>query len=376
MARSSIQETVQDTKGRPISGAVITAVDTSAVALTLYANPTGGTTSPGTTNAFGKFEAFVDASEYDVTVTTSTGSRTSRVRYSLTDFRLTTLAESSTAGSNGFLRIADDSPAATLWNIRRDAANDNAIHFDAWVSADGWRSAFELKRNPVADNDGGSELIIRGKTTDQQMKIGQYAFGWQIFCDGGDSDAELLEAYVPKGFSVASSENVVNPFICVRDKLDGADVGMWCDVANGWAYFVAGNSEADGIPRNSGTPTDLGLRIEVGEADGSQNLGIEIPATGEIHLGQAGTLAAPALAFVSDPDVGFYRSGAQAIALAVSDGLQAWAADGGTGVARLGFFGHAPAARQSIAAAATDAATTQTLANSIRTILLAHGFVA
>ena len=41
----------------------------------------------------------------------------------------------------------------------------------------------------------------------------------------------------------------------------------------------------------------------------------------------------------------------------------------------LGFFGTAPIAEQTIAAAATDAATTQALANSIRTILLAYGLV-
>lgn len=41
----------------------------------------------------------------------------------------------------------------------------------------------------------------------------------------------------------------------------------------------------------------------------------------------------------------------------------------------VGFYGTAPVAQAVIAAAATDAATTQTLANSIRTILLAHGLV-
>lgn len=42
---------------------------------------------------------------------------------------------------------------------------------------------------------------------------------------------------------------------------------------------------------------------------------------------------------------------------------------------KVGFFGTAPVVEQTIAAAATDAATTQALANSIRTILLAYGLV-
>jgi hypothetical protein len=42
---------------------------------------------------------------------------------------------------------------------------------------------------------------------------------------------------------------------------------------------------------------------------------------------------------------------------------------------KVGFFGTTPIVEQTIAAAATDAATTQALANSIRTILLAYGLV-
>ena len=42
---------------------------------------------------------------------------------------------------------------------------------------------------------------------------------------------------------------------------------------------------------------------------------------------------------------------------------------------KVGFFGTAPVVEQTIAAAATDAATTQALANSIRDILLAYGLV-
>lgn len=39
----------------------------------------------------------------------------------------------------------------------------------------------------------------------------------------------------------------------------------------------------------------------------------------------------------------------------------------------ISFYGATPVARQTVAAAATDAATTQTLANSIRTILINLG---
>jgi hypothetical protein len=42
---------------------------------------------------------------------------------------------------------------------------------------------------------------------------------------------------------------------------------------------------------------------------------------------------------------------------------------------KVGFFDTAPIVEQTIAAAGTDAATTQALANSIRTILLAYGLV-
>lgn len=42
---------------------------------------------------------------------------------------------------------------------------------------------------------------------------------------------------------------------------------------------------------------------------------------------------------------------------------------------KVGFFDTTPIVEQTIAAAATDPATTQALANSIRTILLAYGLV-
>lgn len=42
-------------------------------------------------------------------------------------------------------------------------------------------------------------------------------------------------------------------------------------------------------------------------------------------------------------------------------------------LSQVGFFGAQPAKKQTIAATATDAATTQTLANSIRTILITFG---
>jgi hypothetical protein len=47
-----------------------------------------------------------------------------------------------------------------------------------------------------------------------------------------------------------------------------------------------------------------------------------------------------------------------------------------SGAATLGFYGTAPILKQTLAAAATDAATTQTLANSIRTALIALGLTA
>lgn len=43
---------------------------------------------------------------------------------------------------------------------------------------------------------------------------------------------------------------------------------------------------------------------------------------------------------------------------------------------RLSFYGAAPIVRPTVAAAATDAATTQTLANSLRTALINLGLVA
>ena len=42
---------------------------------------------------------------------------------------------------------------------------------------------------------------------------------------------------------------------------------------------------------------------------------------------------------------------------------------------KLAFFGATPIVEQTVAAAASDAATTLALANSIRTILLAYGLV-
>lgn len=47
----------------------------------------------------------------------------------------------------------------------------------------------------------------------------------------------------------------------------------------------------------------------------------------------------------------------------------------GSATGQVGFFGTAPISEQVIAAAGSDAATTQALANSIRTILLAYGLV-
>lgn len=42
----------------------------------------------------------------------------------------------------------------------------------------------------------------------------------------------------------------------------------------------------------------------------------------------------------------------------------------------IGFYGTTPVAQQASAAAGTDAATTQTLANALRTALLNLGFIA
>lgn len=42
----------------------------------------------------------------------------------------------------------------------------------------------------------------------------------------------------------------------------------------------------------------------------------------------------------------------------------------------VGFYGHAPVARQTVSAAATDSATVIVLANSLRTALVALGIVA
>jgi hypothetical protein len=42
----------------------------------------------------------------------------------------------------------------------------------------------------------------------------------------------------------------------------------------------------------------------------------------------------------------------------------------------IGFYGATPVAQQTVSAAATDAGTTQTLANSLRTALIALGLVA
>lgn len=47
-----------------------------------------------------------------------------------------------------------------------------------------------------------------------------------------------------------------------------------------------------------------------------------------------------------------------------------------TGTARIGFFGATPVGKQTVSAAATDAATTQTLANSLRTALVNLGLAA
>ena len=43
---------------------------------------------------------------------------------------------------------------------------------------------------------------------------------------------------------------------------------------------------------------------------------------------------------------------------------------------KLAFYGTTPVVQQTSAAAGTDAATTQTLANAIRVAMLAHGLIA
>lgn len=74
------------------------------------------------------------------------------------------------------------------------------------------------------------------------------------------------------------------------------------------------------------------------------------------------------------PDVGIavLARGASWGSLATTGGVtvMAWTHNGGSG--GVGFFGGTPAARQGVAAAATDPATTQTLANSLRDALIAY----
>lgn len=85
MARSSINVTVQDREGRAVSGASLEAEDTGGGALTLYAtdDPVDLTAASGVSNTDGYIEAFVDADEYDYTVTAGAQSRTQQVRNSL-----------------------------------------------------------------------------------------------------------------------------------------------------------------------------------------------------------------------------------------------------------------------------------------------------
>ena len=49
---------------------------------------------------------------------------------------------------------------------------------------------------------------------------------------------------------------------------------------------------------------------------------------------------------------------------------------GGAATDKIGFYGTTPVVQQSSAAAGTDAATTQALANALRTALLAQGLIA
>jgi hypothetical protein len=81
----------------------------------------------------------------------------------------------------------------------------------------------------------------------------------------------------------------------------------------------------------------------------------------------------PDFALLQDSSGGT-RLGGKSVSIGCSDNPNIVLARSGS-TDQLGFFGATPVSKQTVSAAATDAATTQTLVNSLRTALINLGLV-
>lgn len=91
----------------------------------------------------------------------------------------------------------------------------------------------------------GGSFRIPGKNAADYLEISTYNFGWRFRATPGDPTMQIVEFDVSQGFSVRSSTGNVNPWICVRDRNDGCDIGMRVVEAKDYGEIRVGNTEGD-----------------------------------------------------------------------------------------------------------------------------------
>lgn len=131
--------------------------------------------------------------------------------------------------------------------------------------------------------NGGTQVTIQGKTPDQLMVIGQYAWGWSFcFLPGSQPFANIAEFYVPNIFSIMSSTHTVHPLLGIRDKDDSCDLSLRMNATSGWGEIRVGNAEGD----YPGFYYDRKLGIQFIVNDGNQYIpAVQISSDGFMGIG-------------------------------------------------------------------------------------------
>lgn len=422
MARSQMRHNVKDTAGNVIQGAVcvVYLTGTTTAVSDMYAAAAGGAAITSlTSNAQGDIEAWFDAAKVvDIKVTDNSNtafypSQASRL-LNWTDF--TETVEVSQSGTI-VLTQAGSAAAPTPIELVRINAPSGDTHGPFGLVIGGAAFAGQFDRvmylgYNVADG-GGKAVAAEPRFS---LQIESHYFNTTHFMES------YFEYYKASG---ATGPTSFRPIFFAIDRATGA-LQFELNATTGFTF-----NTTDGVQTNWGGMTPSGLTL-ISLAGSASDIGIVLtPAAGRIatiNLGNGGTngfLLEPIAAgnatwemriganrsfsfslngielggtsgvFTAGKDGGFsiYRASGASILPGlrnISDemyigGNATWTgisfqAGGSTrfrlGPTGIGFHGTAPVAQQTLAAASTDLATVITLANDIRTKLIALGLMA